>query len=249
MEPRRGGRRPSHVTEDLPPARDLDAHPTHDPLLIAALAAGDAPEADRVAAQEIVMTCRACAALHDDLVVLSRATAQLPPPIRTRDYRLDPASVARLRSPWRRFLDRVGDATAGMRRPLATGLTTLGIVGFLLSGYGSGQQTILSTIGGPVGPSAGGDYATEQAKGTDDGRIAAPAASAAAQPGSTALPSGLPAPAPGDVSTERDGTLAAGGDATSETEAPPIAWLPLVWIALLTLGLGLFALSRLERRG
>src|SRR5689334_7144368 len=85
-------------------------HDRHDPLLVAALAAGDLAGTDRDQAVALIRSCADCAALHDDLQAIARATASVPPPITTlhRDFRLTPADAARLRpAGWRRFLDRV----------------------------------------------------------------------------------------------------------------------------------------------
>ena len=83
-----------HVSE----VRATD-HDRHDPMLVAALAAGDLAGTDRDQAIALTASCAECAALHDDLVAIARATASVPPPIRApaRDFRLTPEQAASLR--------------------------------------------------------------------------------------------------------------------------------------------------------
>jgi hypothetical protein len=108
-------------------------HSQHDLLAIAALADRGATgeEADRAYAQ--IETCSECAALHADLVNLATATRQLPPIERPRDFRLRPADAQRLRPNLiRRLFGSFGTARDGFSRPLAMGLTTLGLAGLML---------------------------------------------------------------------------------------------------------------------
>ena len=64
--------------------------PDHDETLVARLAADDLPETDRDAglARSLVAECPACAELLADLRAIAAATAVLPAPRRTRDFRL-----------------------------------------------------------------------------------------------------------------------------------------------------------------
>ena len=77
----------------------LPQHDAHDPLLVAALAAGDLAGTDRDHAVALIRSCVSCAELHDDLVAISRATAAVPPPFAKapREFQLTPADAARLR--------------------------------------------------------------------------------------------------------------------------------------------------------
>jgi hypothetical protein len=132
-------------------------HGTHDLLLIAAFAANDLEAADVGRAEALVAGCSECAALAADLRLLTTASAALPAPAqRRRDYRLTPADAERLRP---HGLRRVVGVFAGqhvqLARPLATGLTMLGIVGILLS---SGP----AFLGGGTGAPAGGSSPTQQ---------------------------------------------------------------------------------------
>ena len=108
-------------------------HTEHDLLFVAALAdrALDGVDAERGRAQ--VATCTDCAAVLAVLVSLAWATRALPPVSRPRDFRLRPADAERLRPNLvRRVLGSFGTARDGFSRPLAMGLTTLGLAGLLI---------------------------------------------------------------------------------------------------------------------
>jgi len=185
--------------------------PDHDETLVARLAADDVSGAEAASAAHLVADCPACAELHADLRSIIAATATLPAPRRTRDFRLTEADAARLqRTGWRRLLGRFGDPRLAFTRPLATGLVTLGIAGLLLSAAPSflpflgssgaataapavapgagGVETTGTTVGGALGagaPAAGSDSGST----TGDGFNAAasappPLAAASAAPAS-----------------------------------------------------------------
>ena len=65
----------------MPHVSDVRAtsHDRHDPMLVAALAAGDLAANDRDQAIALTRSCAECATLHDDLLALARATASAPP--------------------------------------------------------------------------------------------------------------------------------------------------------------------------
>jgi hypothetical protein len=112
---------------------------------VAALAAGDLELIARTEAETLVSTCDDCAELFADLKVIAVATAALPDVPRTRDFRITAADAARLRPRgWRALVDAIGGARAGFTRPLAAGLTTLGLVGLLVT-------TIPSALSGQAG--------------------------------------------------------------------------------------------------
>ena len=75
--------------------------PDHDETLIARLAVDDLADrrARRPARPRLVADCPACAELLADLRAIAAATAALPAPRRTRDFRLTEADAARLRPP------------------------------------------------------------------------------------------------------------------------------------------------------
>ena len=70
----------------MPDARDdaATSHDRHDPMLVAALAAGDLAGAERDQAIALIGSCTECGTLHADLVAIARATATVPPPFPPR---------------------------------------------------------------------------------------------------------------------------------------------------------------------
>ena len=143
------------------------AHATHDTLLVASLADHSLALAERSAAQALVASCDSCAAIHADLTALRDATRMLPTPSRPRDYTLTAADAARLRpAGWRRLVAAFGTTRDAFSRPLAVGLTTLGIAGLLVatlpSMLPSAGSAALSTVGSAVGqPGANQEAATD----------------------------------------------------------------------------------------
>ena len=168
------------------------SHDRHDPLLVAALAAGDLAATDRVHATLLIGTCTDCATLHDDLVAIARATATVPPPITTRprDFRLSPEQAARLRpSGWRRVVGAFAGPRLAFTRPLGIGLTTIGLAGLLLGNLSLSLGGSASTAApAPYGASSGGGVVTPESQ--NDGRGSAPGTGAdtAAEPLASAAP-------------------------------------------------------------
>lgn len=165
------------------------AHAAHDRILVASLADHSLAPAERAAAEALVAICTDCAALHTDLIALRAATRAMPAPSRPRDFALSSQDASRLRSGgWRRFLTTLGSPRDALSRPLAVGLTTLGLAGLLvatvpsvLTGYGgaaSGSPEVLSAAGAPV-PAASSGADTAGAGGESAVPAAAPAAMAA----------------------------------------------------------------------
>jgi hypothetical protein len=218
-------------------------HADHDLLLIAELAAGEASPAQEELATAQIAACADCAILADDLRALSRATAELPRPARTREYTLTPEMASRLRRRgWRRLLAAFGTPRFELARPLAAGLTTLGLAGFLLA-----------AVPGMVGSPAAAPATTDVTYGEQRND-----AQASAQPLQGAEnDSGRPAPAAGQPGGS--GSLAAGDPDPEEAPTPGTAEdarlgarsaSPLVVLSgsLLIVGLGLFALRWTARR-
>ncbi len=104
-----------------------NAHLTHDPLALAAQAAGDLTGRDRAVANSLVAACLACAGLVRDLTLIARALPLLPRPRRTRDFHLTPTDASRLR----RFawVPRIRTVL----RPLAITMTAAGLAGLALT--------------------------------------------------------------------------------------------------------------------
>lgn len=183
--------------------------PDHDETLIARLAADDLPEDEREGrlARQRVIDCPACAELLTDLRAIVAATAALPSPRRTRDFRLTEADAARLRpGGWRGLLVRFGSPSFAFTRPVAMGLATLGIAGLLLASLPAGLGG--STASAPQELNAGGAPTA----------AAAPAASV--PPGAPPNAGGVTSPAPGAAA---QGPEAASPGGRTNTSSPPKA--------------------------
>ena len=130
-EPDAANARLTGVMTDLP---STSAHASHDTTLVASLADHSLAASERTAAEELVATCSACAALRSDLELLVAATRAMPTPPRPIDYTLTRGQAARLRpNPWRRLVAATGSSRDGFTRQVAIGLTALGLVGLLVS--------------------------------------------------------------------------------------------------------------------
>ena len=111
------------------------SHADHDPLAVAAHAAGDATGSELDVALALVAACADCATLHHDLRSIAAAMPALPSSVRTRDFRITPEQAASLRpAGWRRLLAPLAGPRFAFAGPLGTGLATLGIAGFLIAG-------------------------------------------------------------------------------------------------------------------
>jgi len=192
----------TRLNDEMFDPRITAGHPAHDTVLVASLIDHSLPASDRNAAQHMVDTCRFCAELHSDLLALRNATRALPTPPRPRDYRLTAADAERLRPAGiRRWIAAFGSPRDAITRPLAIGLTTLGIVGLLVSG-----APALSI--GSSSSSASGD------------RTAAGAPQpAASQP---ALDATVSAPAAGAGAAEATGAPVAAAAASAAPAAPNV---------------------------
>ena len=130
---------------------DPMAHSRHDPLRVA-------EAVDRGARLAPVMDiCARCVGLYADLVALTTALPMSAVPVRPRSFTLTGEDARRLRPPgWRGWWSAVGSARDHVTRPLAVGLTTLGLAGLLLTA----APTLLLGLGGmassgSAGPSEG----------------------------------------------------------------------------------------------
>jgi anti-sigma factor RsiW len=180
-------------------------HASHDTILVASLADHSLPASERTAAEALVAACSQCADLHADLLALRAATRAMPTPPRPADYTLTPRDAVRLRSGgWRRFVAILGTSRDALSRPLAVGLTTLGLAGLLVATLPSFSMG--SAASGPVvdAPAAGA--------GVDTGDRTTLEASAAAEAAASAAP---PAPAAGAITD-------AAGDPSAAAPAPGV---------------------------
>jgi anti-sigma factor RsiW len=130
-EPHQTTARLAGVMTDSRPAA---AHASHDTMLVASLADHSLAAAERAAAEALVATCDACADLYADIEALRVATRAMPMPTRPRDFTLTADDAVRMRpGGWRRFVAAFGTSRDMLSRPLAAGLTTLGLVGLLFA--------------------------------------------------------------------------------------------------------------------
>jgi hypothetical protein len=236
------------------------SHAEHDPFLIAALSAGDLGAADREQAELLVSSCTECALLEADLRAIASATAALPKPVRQRDFSLSPEEAARLRrSGWRGFVRTLAGPRSAALRPLATGLTTLGIAGLLLAALPAIQ--LGSSAGSPGAPAPA---ASSEADTNSDTNYFAPAASTGpGQVGAQAAESAPPRdriPAARPVASPLEVDTAGGADSPVPDKAHPGQPEPAAPIgrtpsalavlsgAFLGLGLFLFGIRWMARR-
>jgi hypothetical protein len=104
-------------------------HLRHDRLLIARYAADDsyASEVDEARAQ--IAACTDCAALADDIRLVSRSMATVPVPARPRDFRITADQAERLRGSWlERVMRRFAAPGLGTLRPVAGVAMSIGLV-------------------------------------------------------------------------------------------------------------------------
>ncbi len=250
-------------------------HAAHDELLIARLEAGDLTSDELVRATALATTCESCGRLLADLRAIRTAARTLPSIARPRDFRLTTADADRLRpARWRALLAAFASPRLAFTRPLALGLTTLGLAGLLISLPGA------LTPAGNVAlvPAGAGEAATAQAApeasplpagaGTaGDASAAGPAASAeppvlTGPAGATAAPASVEPEAPAASSEAlpfaAGPEASAGGDRegvngkrAAAVEAPASGSLPLVPLLAgltLLLGLGLVGLRTIASR-
>lgn len=235
-------------------------HAQHDLLVIAALAdrgaTGD--EADPARAQ--IAACSDCAALHADLVSLATATRQLPPIERPRDFRLRSVDAQRLRPNLiRRLFGSFGTPRDGFSRPLAAGLTTLGLAGLMLGilpgtvslgGGGSAAATSAPAeapvLGAPAPavPEAAGGAAEAQASPDLSQQFAADRAALELRPDNAGELEGEGLGSPVLGSSE----LVASAPVAPVPEDTDASELIVISGTLLIIGLGLFALRWTSRR-
>jgi hypothetical protein len=103
-------------------------HLGHDQVLMARLAGNDLDPSERSTAEALRSACPECRQRHDDLLVLMRATSELPAPRRHRDFRLSPEQAAGLRGSWLdRVMERLAAPSLGVLQPLAGAAMALGL--------------------------------------------------------------------------------------------------------------------------
>jgi len=183
-------------------------HATHDPLLIAAQQDStlDARDTERV--EGWLAGCGACAMLRADFETLAAATRLLPTPPRPRDFHLTESDAQRARGRgwgWRRALAVFDSPHTSFTRPLAVGLTTMGLAGLLIANIPSVAL---------FGSSAGA--APSQAEMSTDIAAPAPLAPAAGATGTAGAAASPAAGAEGSPATIQGTAASPGADITSE---------------------------------
>ena len=126
---------------------DVASHARHDRFAIAgALDGGVLPST--------IGTCPSCGALHRDLLSIQIAIRHAWTPRRPRDLRLRRGDLAERRHTlWRRLVGAFGSSRDSVTRPLALGLSSLGIVGLVLTNVPFGSATSLGLGGGSAATS------------------------------------------------------------------------------------------------
>jgi len=201
----------SGSNQPTPPIGPLAAsHPSHDLVLVSAWASGDLEPAARSAAVELVDRCSACAELASDLRAVAAATVGLPAARRPRDFFLTPADAERLRPRRVRRILALLAAPGAVTRPLATGLTSLGVAGLLLAALpgivplGGGAAM---PAGAPAGESVSpvlGESPAEPGVPAEPGAPAATGNPALGNPSSPAAPGRSAAPGAPEPPEGRD---------------------------------------------
>lgn len=195
MEPDDGLARLTPVTAQNPGTER--AHDSHDRLLVARFATGDALAADEAAAvRALLATCSECQSLVVDLQVVQHATATSLAPRRPRDFFLAPEQAETLRpNAWQRLLGRLSAPKAGVLRPLAGATLAIGIVLVGASAVVPKGDTVMvqepnapvanGTFFAPEMDNGGGNIAGTSAMGSPaaDGRRADPYAKGSPGPG------------------------------------------------------------------
>jgi hypothetical protein len=106
----------------------LTRHVRHDPLRVAEAV----DRGGRLA--PVLLFCDPCGQLYADLLALTSSIAHAAVPPRPRDFTLRADDARRLRlNAWRSWWHSFGSARDAVTRPLAFGLTTLGLAGLLLT--------------------------------------------------------------------------------------------------------------------
>jgi len=199
-------------------------HLSHDAFLIAKLADDDLTPSERTRADERVATCAECARLLNDLRAIATATASLPAPARSRDFRLTDADAARLRpSGWRGWARQLGSPRFAFVRPVGSLIAVLGLAGVLLS---AGPGLVPGNA--PTSRSAPDGARSQVSDGTAGAGGAAPVAGQA-QPylGSTTAPTAGPSSVAGSAAPsvavpQLSPAAPAGSVAPPASAAPPV---------------------------
>jgi hypothetical protein len=179
------------------------AHETHDRLLVARFALGDALAPDEAAAvRALLAVCTLCDALVGELQVVQHATATSVAPRRPREFLITPEQAHQLRpNAWQRFLGRLSAPRMTVLRPLAGATLAIGIVLVGASAFVPRGGNAVTLEVAP--PAANGTFAADDSAGSlmagssfaADTRQADPFAKASPGVGAESMPMESPGPA------------------------------------------------------
>jgi hypothetical protein len=245
------------------------AHAGHDESLVVRFYGGDVTSEERLRALDLVSGCRECAELFADLTDVASATAALPTPARSRDFRLTPEDAARLRR------ERPSDQRSwrrGLTRQLGGAFATLGVAGMVVVGAltALAPASTLQTLN-LQGDTAGFQRMASAAGASDIARqpelnVTSGASAAPSNPGSAVTKADAASPAPASSASSAEfgsGTLAptstasaqgaglatqSGGESASGGSVDPRLVVLAASAALLLLGLLLLLGPRLRAR-
>lgn len=209
---------------------DDTRHDRHDREAIAAAADRMGPARF---AQALLAACTDCARLYADLQALAVALPATATPARPRDFTLSTADAERLRPRGlRHWFGLIGSARDTVTRPLAVGLTTLGLAGLLVATVPGG----LSMAGSSGAAASAAPMVVMEAQ-----------PSGAAASGATTLGQAAPEPGRGsnvDPGRDTQAPVPPQADTAEATGAavPPVMILSL---AFFVAGIGVFAVRRL----
>jgi hypothetical protein len=217
---------PADVARLVPDAAAVAAHATHDPECVSAYMDGALDAADAPLVASWLSACHQCASLRDDLAAIAEAHRAMSVPARSTDYRLSDSDAARLsRRGWRGWVALIGTSRDLVTRPLALGLTAIGIAGLLVTAgpllpIGSAARTLSA-----VGAAVSGNEA-QSANGSNSGK-SGPSRVVIGAPGvdsyglASAAPSiAVPAAAAAPSTAPASGGAAAFPSAASSAAAP-----------------------------
>lgn len=225
-------------------------HARHDELLVAAHAAGDPAERDAGTVAGWIESCADCRRLATDVAAIRVATAALPAPRRTRDFRLSDDDARRLRQGgWRAVARWFASPRLSFAAPLGSALATLGIVGLLVGttsfgiGAGGAGATAAYDAGSDIAASAPEVMSAQSAAGPVESpslrSVESPSASVAA-PAADVGVTAMEAP-PSDGADAKSAPVAPGGGGTQGEPNPLIlasGFLLVVGVLLVTLRIG-----------
>ena len=189
-------------------------HATHDPLLIAEDLDGTIGARDAIRVQGWLSSCPDCTTLRSDLAALALATRSMATPPRPRDFTLTVADAKRAQvGGWRRIVAAFASPQDTFTRPLAVGLTTLGLAGLVIANIpavslfeGAGPGSGASAVAGAPAPEV-------DASGTGAALGAASTQDLTSLPDAAASPeSGFAGQAVPKASDARDNVVNGGGE-------------------------------------